>query len=145
MADIAARLGAADAFTEGRDARDWLAHLCGEAAVRRARAGIELPDVDSFRAAVGVRTLKRPELPVRFAAFRADPETNALEAPNGRLELHSKRIASLGCDDSPGHPSASSPPNGSARRTARAIRGTCCPSSQPPRCTASPATPSTAS
>jgi biotin/methionine sulfoxide reductase len=145
MADITARLGAAYAFTEGRDARGWPAHLCAEAAVCRARAGVGLPDFETYWDAGGVRIPERPDLVVFFVAFRADPVAHVFGTPNGRIAQHSKRIASFDYDDCPGHPSASSPPNRSTSRSARAIRCTCRPISRTPRCTASPATPSTAS
>ena len=104
FADIAARLGAGDAFTEGRDARGWLAHLYGEAAVRWEKAGVELPEFEAFWAAGGVSVPANPEPVVGFGAFRADPVAHALGTPSGRIELFSERIASFGCDDCPGHP-----------------------------------------
>jgi biotin/methionine sulfoxide reductase len=38
-----------------------------------------------------------------LAAFRADPETNRLKTPSGKIEIFSERIASFGYDDCPGH------------------------------------------
>ena len=104
FADIAARLGAGDAFTEGRDARGWLAHLYGQAAARWAKAGVELPEFETFWAAGGVSVPANPEPVVGFGAFRADPVAHALDTPSGRIELFSERIASFGCEDCPGHP-----------------------------------------
>src|SRR3546814_14101720 len=48
FADLAARLGFRDAFTEGRDEMDWLRHLYVIVRQANARPGVELPDFDDF-------------------------------------------------------------------------------------------------
>jgi biotin/methionine sulfoxide reductase len=109
FAAIAARLGRADAFTEGRDARGWLEHLYRESAARIADAGVEMPDFDAFWAAGGVRMPANDRPVVAFGEFRADPDAHPLKTPSGRIELFSERIASFGLEDCPGHPAWMAP------------------------------------
>jgi biotin/methionine sulfoxide reductase len=104
FAAIAARLGRAEAFTEGRDARGWLEHLYRGAAARIADAGVEMPSFEAFWAAGGVRMPANDRPVVAFAEFRADPDAHPLKTPSGRIELFSERIASFGLADCPGHP-----------------------------------------
>ncbi|MEI7444279.1 MAG: molybdopterin-dependent oxidoreductase [Burkholderiales bacterium] len=104
FADLAERLGAAQAFTEGRDAAGWLRALYGRAVDQWARAGVEMPDFDAFWASGGVKVPANPEPVGGFAAFREDPVANRLGTPSGKIELFSERIASFGYADCPGHP-----------------------------------------
>jgi biotin/methionine sulfoxide reductase len=102
---LAARLGAADTFTEGRDAEGWLRHLYDLA--RQRAGGVRLPDFETFWQQ-GMVLLDAPpvaEQPDLLAAFRADPVAARLKTPSGRIELHSSTIAGFGYDDCPGHPS----------------------------------------
>ncbi|CAM5200127.1 trimethylamine-N-oxide reductase TorA [Oligella ureolytica] len=39
-----------------------------------------------------------------MSKLREDPEVNALGTPSGYIEIFSRRIASYGYDDCPGHP-----------------------------------------
>ncbi len=143
FADLAARLGAGDAFTEGRDARDWLAHLYGEAAVRWAKAGVELPEFETFWAAGGsLRAPNRSSASPRSAPTRwRMPWARRAGAsscfPSASLPSAARTV--------PATPSGSKLPNGSARCSPRVIRYTCCPTSRTPSCTASSTIPPTAS
>lgn len=106
FAGLAARLGAAETFTEGRSAEDWLRQMYGQARQRAAAADLTLPDFDSFWQQ-GLVLLDAPALkdqPDLLGAFRADPKAAPLPTPSGRIEIHSDRIASFGYDDCPGHP-----------------------------------------
>jgi len=104
FADLAARLGRGEAFTEGRDARQWLERLYEDVALRLRPAGVELPAFDAFWEAGGVRLPDDGRPVVGFEAFRADPQANPLATASGRIELFSERIASFGLPDCPGHP-----------------------------------------
>ena len=104
LAGLAARLGVADAFTEGRDERAWLEHLYSELGRSLAAAGIASP---SFEAFWSEGSLEIPDLEadrVLFDAFRADPKGSPLRTPSGKLELFSETVAGFGYDDCPGHP-----------------------------------------
>ncbi|MGF1501782.1 MAG: molybdopterin-dependent oxidoreductase [Paracoccaceae bacterium] len=101
---LAARMGVAEAFTQGRDAEAWLRHLWDQARQRAGEAGFPLPSLEDLRAA-GTWTLPDPECEaVLLEAFRGDPEGQPLPTPSGRIELFSERIAGFGYDDCPGHP-----------------------------------------
>ncbi|MFY0409619.1 molybdopterin-dependent oxidoreductase [Solicola sp. PLA-1-18] len=105
LGDLAARLGAAESFTEGRTADEWLRHL-----YEQWRSGLpedESPaeDYDAFVEAGRVSLRGADAGHVMFAEFRADPERHPLATPSGRIELASATIASFGYDDCPGHPS----------------------------------------
>ncbi|MBO6562866.1 MAG: molybdopterin guanine dinucleotide-containing S/N-oxide reductase [Nisaea sp.] len=101
---LAERLGAADAFTEGRDEEDWLRHLWDQARQRAAEAEFELPDLETFREIGAMEVLKPKKPMILLEAFREDPEANPLQTPSGKIELYSEEIAGFGYADCPGHP-----------------------------------------
>ncbi len=89
-AEVAERLGIGAAYTEGRDERAWV-EWCLER-FRQERFP-ELPTLDEFLATnmgVYAKPVTRPV--VAFADFRADPETNPLDTPSGKIEIFSKRL-----------------------------------------------------
>ena len=92
-ADLAARLGCGEAFTEGRDERGWV-----EWCLDRYRERFPgLPTLDAFEASnAGVysRPVERPA--VAFEDFRRDPERHPLNTPSGRIEIFSKALKDLG-------------------------------------------------
>jgi biotin/methionine sulfoxide reductase len=104
MADLAARLGAGQAFTEGRTSREWLAHLYEPTRRALEAQGWDAPSFQEF--------WDRGELMLPSAAddggmlrsFRDDPANNALPTPSGKIEIYSSTIASFNYDDCPGHP-----------------------------------------
>jgi biotin/methionine sulfoxide reductase len=104
FAALSRRLGVEQAFTEGRDSRQWLAHLYEPTRRALAEAGWDAPDFDEF--------WQRGELALPSAAddggflraFRNDPVNNRLPTPSGKIEIHSKAIAGFGYDDCPPHP-----------------------------------------
>ncbi|GMA41332.1 molybdopterin-dependent oxidoreductase [Mobilicoccus caccae] len=111
LAALAERLGFGEAFTEGRDARQWIEHLYDtwrEDLTRRriVPPGAEaptLPDLAQVWEAGGV------ELPtmgpiVAFADFRRDPSAHPLPTPSGRIELFSDVIKGYDLPDCPPHP-----------------------------------------
>ncbi len=103
LAGIAARLGVAEAFTEGRDTMGWLTHLYDESRPRAEAAGIDLPPFEQFWQE-GKVTLPPPEREVvMMEAFRADPAVSPLRTPSGRIELFSATIDGFGYADCPGH------------------------------------------
>ncbi len=104
LAGLAARLGFAERFTEGRDEMGWLEHLYEVARQQVAAHRIEMPAFEEFWSRGSYR-FPEPERPlVLFEGFRADPEAHPLPTPSGRIELFSERIASFGYADCPGHP-----------------------------------------
>jgi biotin/methionine sulfoxide reductase len=100
---LAARLGCAERFTEGRSEMEWLHHLYAEARQQAAQQQLTLPPFEAFWEA-GTVEVPRPEHPpVLFAAFRQAPDAHPLPTPSGRIEIFSETIDRFGYDDCPGH------------------------------------------
>ncbi len=106
FAELAERLGAGPAFTEGRSAADWIVHLYADYQERAAQKGVTVPDLDTLRSQNWVRLPIREEgpRPRLFTRFRADPDAAPLPTLSGRIEIFSETIDSFGYDDCPGHP-----------------------------------------
>jgi biotin/methionine sulfoxide reductase len=103
FADIAGRLGAREAFTEGLDADQWLSKLYDESRLRAESAGIALPAFDDFWER-GIIDLTQPaESQVMLGAFRADPVANPLKTASGKIEIFCETIAGFQYEDCPGH------------------------------------------
>jgi biotin/methionine sulfoxide reductase len=100
FADLAARLGVADAYTEGRDAAQWLRHLYDQA----REANPDLPDFEQFWAQDFVELPAPKSKRVFLGDFRADPFAAKLATPSGKIELYSATVSGFGYDDCPGHP-----------------------------------------
>ncbi|MBM3306270.1 MAG: dimethyl sulfoxide reductase subunit A [Candidatus Aminicenantes bacterium] len=89
-AEIAARLGFEQAYTEGRTERDWVAWSLDR--YRRTRfPGV--PTLDEFeRSNAGVYSVPVTEPAVAFADFRRDPAKHPLPTPSGKIEIFSKAL-----------------------------------------------------
>jgi biotin/methionine sulfoxide reductase len=102
--DLAERLGAKDAYTEGRTSAQWLRLIYDKTRHALAGQGIEAPDFDGF--------WQRGEWPLPqqaddggiLRAFRTDPQQNPLPTPSGKVQISSPVIAGFGYADCPGHP-----------------------------------------
>lgn len=101
---IAAKLGVADRFNEGRDEMGWVRHLYDQSRTDAAeRLGFAMPDFDTFWRDGYARC------PVRanhtfLADFRADPAAHALNTESGKIVLGSDTLARLAYADCPSHP-----------------------------------------
>lgn len=106
LTQLARRMGIEDAFTEGRDADGWIAHLYGIYRQSAAGVGVDVPELSDLKRENWVRLPILAEGPndSLFGPFRQDPEVSPLPTPSGRLELYSETIARFGYDDCPGHP-----------------------------------------
>ena len=104
FAGLAARLGFADQFTEGRDEMAWLRHLYDVFRQQIAEQRIELPEFDAFWDSGHIELPLADDGRVGFADFRRDPESHPLATPSGRIEIFSETIDGFGYDDCPGHP-----------------------------------------
>jgi len=100
---IAQRLGAGEAYFDGRETHEWLSLIYEEARARSAKAGVCLPSFEQFWEAGIAEAIGKQAPPVMLASFRADPEANPLRTPSGKIEIYSERIASFGYDDCPPH------------------------------------------
>ena len=105
FADLARRLGAEAAFTEGRSAREWLAHLYEPTRRALEEQGHPAPDFETFWRAGSLDLPLRADDGGNLRRFRTDPDAHKLRTPSGELEIHSATIAGFGEPDCPGHPS----------------------------------------
>ncbi|MBN9219346.1 MAG: molybdopterin guanine dinucleotide-containing S/N-oxide reductase [Mesorhizobium sp.] len=103
FADLSARLGTSGAFTEGRDADEWIRLLYEQARDNADTAGVEMPSFDRFWQDGHADLVRQVMSQTLLGAFRADPEHHRLATPSGRIELFSATIESFGYDDCPGH------------------------------------------
>ena len=104
FADLAGRLGRAEAFTEGRDVGGWLRHLYQRTQTALDAKGVPAPDFDTFWRDGEMQVPSLPDDGGILRAFRADPDGAPLPTPSGRVEIFSDTIAGFGYDDCPGHP-----------------------------------------
>src|SRR5882672_4830715 len=104
FADLAARLGAGERFTEGRDEMQWLRHLYEGWRTRVADDGETAPPFEEFWAAGFLDLSGADEDLVLLKQFRADPEGVPLGTPSGKIEIFSATIDGFGYADCPGHP-----------------------------------------
>ena len=104
FAQLAARLGFQERFTEGRSEMEWLRHLYDVFRQQASRERIELPDFDGFWKAGELELPLADHDRVLFADFRAAPRDNPLQTPSGRIEIFSETIDGFGYDDCAGHP-----------------------------------------
>ena len=104
FSDLAERLGARDAFTEGRTVRQWLEHLYERTRKALAEMDCLAPSFDSFWASDGLILPQEPDDGGELRRFRDDPEGQKLPTPSGKIEIFSETIASFQEPDCPGHP-----------------------------------------
>ncbi len=104
FADLSARLGAAEAFTEGRDAFAWLRHLYDRTRAALALQGRPCEDFETFWRNGEATVPSAPDDGGIVRAFREAPEKNPLPTPSGKVEITSATIAGFGYADCPGHP-----------------------------------------
>lgn len=118
FADLAERLGAREAFTEGLDEEGWLRRLWAETRESGAAAGFDLPDWDAFIAGEPLEFPDPAPGQVFLADFRADPEAHPRATPSGGIEIWSETVAGYGLPECPGHP-VWAPPRDRARGLAK--------------------------
>jgi biotin/methionine sulfoxide reductase len=103
FSQLAARLGVADAYTEGRNEEQWLRRMYSDFLQLAAAEGVDFKDFDRFWSD-GSLVLPMGEQVVQFAEFRENPNQYPLATPSGRIEIYSEKIASFDYEDCPGHP-----------------------------------------
>ena len=107
FADISARLGKGDEFTEGRSEMDWIRSFYEAARVQARGKGMEMPVFEVFwqtddALAFPINAEGRGY--IQHKDFRDDPLLNPLGTPSGRIEIYSNDIAKMNYDDCPPHP-----------------------------------------
>ncbi|MGQ7843969.1 molybdopterin-dependent oxidoreductase [Granulosicoccus sp. 3-233] len=103
--DLAERLDSLTAFSEGRDADQWLRLLWEQTRDTAQKARVSLPDWDTFIAGDMLRIPDPSPDQVFLADYRADPELNPLPTPSGKIELYSDAIEGFALSDCRGHAS----------------------------------------
>lgn len=92
-AGIAHRLGIGDAYTEGRDERDWIEHIIE---IYRQKRFPDIPALDQFEASnIGAYTVSVSNPAIAFANFRKDPDGYPLNTPSGKIEIFSKELFAM--------------------------------------------------
>lgn len=104
LADLAARLGHGEAFTEGRTSHEWLVHMYDRTRKGLADRGLDAPSFEEFWERGELELPQRPDDGGVLGRFRADPARHPLPTASGRVQLGSGPIAALGLPDHPGHP-----------------------------------------
>jgi anaerobic dimethyl sulfoxide reductase subunit A len=93
-ADLAERLEIGEAFTEGRDEKDWV-EWCLD--VFRSTRFPELPTLNEFiEKNLGAWSKPVTNPKIAFADFRADPTKYPLNTPSGKIEIFSKQLYDMG-------------------------------------------------
>jgi biotin/methionine sulfoxide reductase len=104
FAALAERLGAAEAFTEGRSEDEWLRTAWADISARLKRRGITAPLFEQFWEE-GYFAVPAPQTNgVMMAEFRDDPQANPLDTQSGKIEIYSNTVAAFGDPEQPGHP-----------------------------------------
>jgi biotin/methionine sulfoxide reductase len=104
FAELSRRLGVEQAFTEGRNSRQWLAHLYEPTRRALLDAGWDAPDFDEFWRRGELALPSSPDDGGFLRAFRNDPVGKKLPTPSGKIEIYSQTIAGFGYEDCPAHP-----------------------------------------
>ncbi len=110
--DLAERLGGREAFSEGRDSRQWLRHLFERTRSGLAALGLEAPSFDEFWERGELMLPQKPDDGGILRAFRQDPAAFPLPTPSGKIQVSSPTIAGFGYGDCPGHPAWLPPTDG---------------------------------
>lgn len=104
FADLAERLGAREAFTDGLDEAGLLARAWEKISETLAARGMQPPSLDEFWSRGFFRVEEPAQDYVMFRDFRLDPVTNRLGTPSGKIELFSQGLFEEGGGAHPGHP-----------------------------------------
>lgn len=104
FSELAERLGHGQAFSEGRNPRQWLAHLYEPTRMALERAGCDAPDFESFWTRGEITLPQLDDDGGVLRAFRSSPQASPLPTPSGKIQISSPVIAGFAYADCPGHP-----------------------------------------
>lgn len=89
IADLAARFGVRDQFTEGLTQQQWV-----ERTITESQKEVDgLPSYQELKEMGVWKTVGESVIPLK--EFRDDPVANKLDTPSGKIEIYSSRIAEL--------------------------------------------------
>jgi len=104
FAAIADKLSVRAKFDEGRDEMAWLRYIYDNCRMDAAEQhDFVMPDFDTFWKE-GSAPVPVKEHHVYLARFREDPDAHPLPTESGKIILCSSKLAALGYDDCPAHP-----------------------------------------
>jgi len=92
-AGVAERMGAGQAFTEGRTREQWVRKIYEES--RTYLPSLPPTLEEAFKMGVYKEKIEGPT-PVPYKEFREDPAANPLSTPSGKIEIFSKRLWDIG-------------------------------------------------
>ena len=101
---LAEKLGAKQAFTEGRTTREWLEYLYEPTRAALVEQGLPAPSFEAFWRAGSLTVPQLPDDGGDLRHFREDPDAYPLTTPSGKVEIFSSTIAGFEEADCPGHP-----------------------------------------
>ena len=104
FADLAERLGAREAYTEGRSSGQWLRLMYDKTRHALQCLGFEAPDFDNFWQRGEWSLPQQMDDGGILRAFREDPLGHPLPTPSGKVQISSPTIAGFAYADCPGHP-----------------------------------------
>ena len=87
FADLSARLGTREAFTEGRSSREWLRHLYAKTQAALRERGLDAPDFDGFWERGELILPQQDDDGGILRAFRNDPAGKPLPTPSGKVQI----------------------------------------------------------
>jgi anaerobic dimethyl sulfoxide reductase subunit A len=95
--DLAERLGFGEAYTEGRDEKDWVEWCLDR---YRERRFPDLPSLEDFiEQNLGAYSKPVVNPAIAFADFRQDPAKFPLSTPSGKIEIFSKTLSDMNKPD----------------------------------------------
>jgi anaerobic dimethyl sulfoxide reductase subunit A len=93
-AELAERLGFGEAYTEGRDEKDWVEWCLDR--YRETRFP-DLPSLDEFiKQNLGAYTKPVTQPALAFEGFHRDPQKYPLNTPSGKIEIFSRALYEMG-------------------------------------------------
>jgi biotin/methionine sulfoxide reductase len=104
FARLSREMGFGEAFTEGRNADDWLRHLWAQSQSVAQDNGFALPDFETFKEQGRFDVPKAEEKRIALQDFVNDPRKHPLSTETGRITLNNETIGALGLPSCPGHP-----------------------------------------
>ena len=91
-AAVAEKLGIGEAYTEGKDEKQWISELVEEYRQLRFPELPTLAELEEKNLGVYSRPVHEPK--VAFRAFRENPEQNPLSTPSGKIEIFCEEMFS---------------------------------------------------
>ena len=113
---LAERLGATEAFTEGRSVRQWLEHLYEPTRAGLAARGDAAPSFAEFWESDELELPQQEDDGGKLRAFRADPTSSPLTTPSASSRSFPRRSRASAMPIAPGIRPGSASPTGRARR-----------------------------